>query len=130
MVNAVTYILENDSTIQSLIGQNKSGSKTKVYPVVVPETEKAPYIVCRVAGRVREGKDCDSRYQIEVISYANSYDDLNAINDAIITALESEPGGTINGVSFSFAVFNTEMDGFEKDHDLYSKMSTFSVYGL
>lgn len=129
MLKAITYILENDATLQSLIGQNKAGGKHKVYPVVVPETEKAPYVVCRIAGRSREGKDCDSRYQIEVISYATSYDGVTEINDAIIDALESQTGGTINDVSFSFAVYNTEMDGFEKDHDLYSKMVTFSVYG-
>lgn len=130
MINAVIYILENDATLQAQIGQNKAKTKYKVYPVVVFETEAAPYCVCRVASKISSAKNCGYTWSIEVTSYATSYDKLTLINDAVISALENQASGTINGDSFGYAVFDGEYDGFDKDHDLYSKTTTFSVHGL
>ena len=130
MINAVIYILENNATLQAELGQNKAKTKYKVYPVVVFETETAPYCVCRVASKTTSAKNCGYTWTIEVTSYATTYDKLTAINDAVITALENQASGTINGDSFGYAVFDNEYDQFDKDHDLYSKITTFSVHGL
>jgi len=130
MLKAVTYILENDATLQSLIGSNKSGSKHKVYPVVVPETEKAPYCVCRIVSKERTAKNCGYIWSIEVTSYATSYDTVTDINDAVISALEGAASGTVNGENYGWSNFSTESDQFDKDHDLYAKISTFDVYGI
>jgi len=130
MINAIVYILNNDATLSSLLGNNKADTKTKVYPVVVSETEKAPYCVCRVASKSRLAKGCSYTFSIEVTAYSTSYDDLYDISEAIIDALESTASGTYNGDSFAFAVFNNEYDNFSKDHDLYYKTLTFDVNGL
>lgn len=130
MLKAVTYILENDATLQTLIGANKANEKHKVYPVVVPETERAPYCVCRIVSKERVAKACGYIWNVEVTSYANSYDKVTEINDAVIDALESEPSGTVNGENYGWSVFSSESDQFDKDHDLYAKITTFEVHGI
>lgn len=126
MVNAVTYILENNVTVASLCGTNAAGDKTKVYPVVVPSSEKAPYIAVRQSGRVSAGKNCGDVFTIEVISYETSYDRVTALNAAVISALEAQASATVNGVTFGYLNQVNEVDDFVKgDHDLFAKISTF-----
>lgn len=127
MVKAITYILENDSTVQGIIGQNASGDKYKVYPVVVPQSEKEPYIIVRQSGKVATGKGCNSfDYIVEVLSYHTSYDNVTALAAAVKSALEGQGTTTINGVAFGFLNFTNEVDSFSVDHgNLYLKLQTF-----
>lgn len=130
MLKAITYILENDPTIQSIVGSNSTASKHKIYPVVVPESEKAPYCVARVSGREMMGKNCSYKWNIEVTSYHTSYDYLDDLNEAVINAILNESAGTINNENFGFAVLISEIDGYNSDHSLYMKATTFEVNGL
>lgn len=130
MLKAITYILENDSTVQSLVGLNKAGDKHKVYPVVIPETEAAPYVVARISGKILGAKGCGHIFTIEVNVYHYSYDDVSALAQAVEDALLSEPEGTINSVSFGWAQLLNESDEFVKDHDLYVKTLSFQAHGL
>lgn len=127
MVNAVTYILDNSAAVQALVGLRSSGgSDYKVFPVVVFESEKAPYIVVKQSGKVRLGKNCAYTYTIDVISYAGSYDAVNALSDACVTALEAQAAATVNGFAFSFLSVVNEVDGeYIREHNLYSKVATF-----
>jgi hypothetical protein len=127
MVNAVTYILDNNATVQSLVGL-RDGATTdyKVFPVVVFESEKAPYIVVKQSGKVRTAKSCPPNYTIDVISYAGSYDAVNALNDACVSALEAQTAATVNGFTFSYLNVVNEVDGeYIREHNLYSKIATF-----
>ncbi len=127
MVNAVTYILDNNTTVKSLVGL-RSGATTdyKVFPVVVFESEKAPYIVVRQSGRVSTAKNCGSTYTVDVISYANSYDAVNALSEACKVAIEAQTSTTVNGVSYGFMNMVNEVDGeFVREHLLYSKVATY-----
>lgn len=130
MLKAITYILENDVTVQSVVGLNKAGDKHKVYPVVIPETESAPYLVARISGKVPGAKDCGYIYTIEVNAYHYSYDDVSALAAAAENALITEGSGTINGVSFGWAQLQNENDDFVKDHDLYVKTLSFQAHGI
>lgn len=127
MVKAITYILENNATIQGIIGQNAAADKYKVYPVVVPQSETEPYIVVRQTGKVAVGKGCDSyNYVIEVLSYEKSYDDVTTLANAVRSALEGQSTTTVNGVAFGFLNFTNESDSFSADHgNSYVKISTF-----
>lgn len=130
MLKAITYILENDNGVQSLVGNNAAGDKHKIYPVVVPETETAPYCVCRISSKTITGKNCGYIWTIEVSSYDTTYDDVTLLNDAVINALISEGPGTVNSETFGWANHVNESDDFNKDHDLYVKIATFEVHGL
>lgn len=126
MVNAVTYILENNETIQGLVGVRSTGSDYKVFPGVVFESEKGPYIVVRQSGQVPAGKNCGHVYTIDVISYAKSYDAVQTLTAAVRSALEAQGSATVNSVGFGFLNFVNEVDGeFLKDHLLYTRITTF-----
>ncbi len=125
MINAVTYILEHDSTVQGLVGLNAVGDKHKVYPVIAPQSETAPYIAVRVNGRVRAAKGCAWTWGIIIACYAISYDEASALNEAVINALEGAQGGTINSEDFSFLNQVNEADDFVNEHKLYAKVTTF-----
>jgi len=130
MLKAITYILENDATVQAAVKRNKATDKHKVYPVVVPETETAPYLVCRLTGKVPGAKNCGYLYTVEVVAYHFSYDDVTTLIEAAENALINQGQATINGVSFGFAQLTNESDDFVKDHDLYVKTATFQAHGI
>lgn len=134
MIKAITYILENDATVQSLVGGNAAADKHKVYPVIVPSSEVEPYIAVRLTSKRMLGRDADCGYEygFQVSSYATSYDDVTALNDAVVSALTGQASATVNGVSVGFINFITEHDEFAVDrisityeHPVYMKVSTF-----
>lgn len=128
MVKVVTYILENNTTVQSLVGLRANpdtDSKHKVFPVVTTQDNKAPYIVVRLASRARVAKNCDWNYGVQVVSYANSYDAVTELNEAVITAIESQARGTVNGETFGFMYCTGEADDYVKEFNLYAKVTTF-----
>jgi len=125
MIKAVTYILENNSTVQGIVGLRSAGTDYKVFPVVVPQSEKAPYIAVRLSGKTSLGKDCGYTYTVEVVSYHTSYDDVTTLNAAVISALTGQAGATVNGVAFGALNFSNESDDFVKDHGLYAKVTSF-----
>lgn len=125
MVKAITYILENDATVVTLCGLNAEGTKTKVYPVVVPNSEKSPYIAVRQIGKVEVGKECDYNYSIQVSSYHTTYDGVTALSAAVIAALKAQGSATVNGVSLAFVNYSNEIDEFDLEHSLYVKIATF-----
>jgi Protein of unknown function (DUF3168) len=127
MVKAVTYILENNATVQGIIGQNAAADKYKVYPVIVPQSEKEPYLVVRQASKVATGKGCSSYdYSVEVLSYHTTYDDVTTLAEAVRSALEGQATTTVNGVDFGFLNFTNEVDSFSVEHgNLYVKVLTF-----
>lgn len=127
MVDAATYILDNNATIQGLVGLRSSGgSDYKVFPVVVFESETAPYIVVRQSGQTPVAKGCSDNFTIDVIYYATSYDAVKALSAAGRSALEGQATGTVNGVTFGYLNFTNEVDGdFVKEHMLYTRIQTF-----
>ena len=128
MVKVVTYILENNATVQGLVGLRANPDtdvKHKVFPVVMSQDNKAPYIVVRLSSRARAAKNCDWTYGVQVVSYANSYDDVTALNEAVITAIENQARGTVNGETFGFMYCSGESDDYVKEHNLYAKITTF-----
>ena len=127
MIKAITYILENNATVQGLVGNRVGGTTTdyKVFPVVVPESEKSPYIAVRLVAKTKQAKGCGYLYSVQTVSYHTTYDGVTALNNAVIAAIEGQASGTVNGVAFSFANFSNESDEFVNEHKLYAKISTF-----
>lgn len=127
MIQAVTYILETDATFQSLVGLNVAGTKYKAYPVIAPQNEKAPYAVCRMTSMVLKYKgrsvfDCE----FLVSSYDINYDDVYAIDNAVVEALVPIRG-TYNGVQIDYLEHVGTTDDFvETFSGLYVKNSTFN----
>ncbi len=136
MIKAVTYILENDATVQSLVGDNSRSSKHKIFPVIVPQSEVEPYIAVRLLNKTPTGRNCGFQYTIAVTSYHTSYDDVTELNQAVIYAIEGTASGTVNGCDFSGLNLISESDEFAVDriavtheHPVYAKISTFIGMG-
>lgn len=125
MIQAVTYILSNNVTVQGLLGLNAVKDKYKVYPVVVPVNETHPYVACRVVAAPRVGKSCYFNYTVQVSIYHDTYDEMNALAVAVRNAIEAQGAGTVNGVDFSFLNYTDQSDDFEKEHNLYYRTYTF-----
>lgn len=130
MLKAVIHILTNDATVQSLVGLNRAGDKYKVYPIVVPDTEGYPYCVARMSGKTPGAKNCGYIYNIEVVAYHTSYDDVSDLIEAIEDALISAPAQEVEGVSFGFSFLINESDDFIRDQDLYVKTASFQAHGI
>ncbi len=129
MIKAITYILNNDSNVQSLLGRNEADSKYKVYPSVVPQTEIAPYIAVRKTAGVNIHKQStDQEGQFDVYSYCKTYDETEALETEVIRALVGISGSQ-NSVSISFINQVNSRD----DHVLiggellYSRVTTFQI---
>lgn len=137
MMNAVTYILNNNATVGTLVGANTAASKKKVYPVIVPSSEVEPYISVRILSRERVAKDCaDYRYTVAVSSFTLNYDTTEALNTAVINALEGQASGTVNGEAFGHLRFISDSDEYAVDriaitheHPVYLKTAIFVGMG-
>ena len=130
MVKGITHILKNNATIQGLVGQNVAGNRYKVYPAVCPQPEKYPYIVVRLTGKTPiESKEAPNTYEYtyDVYSFSNDYDGAEAIDNAVVDALDHIAEGTHNGVVFSEIRHTNTVDGnyIEDYGGLFSKISTF-----
>lgn len=125
MIKAVTSILNNDATIQALIGLNSEGVKTKVYPVVVPNSEKSPYITVTLTSKTYLAKGCSYSYGFQVNCWDVNYDKAIEIADAVTSVLTGCGSGSVNGYNVSFINFTSESDTFDKDYNLFGKIVSF-----
>lgn len=126
MLRGPIAILTANATIQALIGQNETDDKYKVYPVIAPQTEKAPYITVAMMGGQRSGKGCGRQMQFVVACAASSYDAVSEIDEAVIDAYNDITAGVYEGVQVDFVnEVNLSSDEFNLDHQLYVRKSIF-----
>jgi hypothetical protein len=127
MIHGVTYILNTDATFQSRAGLNAAATKYKAYPVIAPQDEKAPYSICRMTSMQLQYKgrsvfECE----FQVTSYHNNYDDVYALDNAVVEALVPIRG-TYNGVNFGYIEHTGTTDDIAETYGiLYVKVSTFN----
>lgn len=127
MLKGLIAILTADAGVQALVGQNEETVKYKVYPVIAPSTEKAPYITLTLAGGSRAAKGCGREHNFNVVSVAESYDAVDALDNAVITAYEDAAAGTYEGVPVDMInEVSVSVDSFSLDHKVYIRQSTFS----
>lgn len=122
---AITHILKEDATVANLVGLNAEGDKPKVYPIVVPESEKSPYVVVTVVGRTVVAKGCADVFSFQVVSYHTQEEGCMELHEACKTALLTAPSATYNGFELSLVNFTTESDGFIREGNLYYKIAVY-----
>ncbi len=133
MVKAITYILNNDATVESLVGLNTAGTKSKIYPMFATQKEDFPLItvweVSRIPEQCKGQRSTSFRYGYEVHVFAPTYDGLNAICVAVSNALEDNSTTPVNGVDFQSKIVNTNRrDGvYLEDYKVYSKILSFEA---
>lgn len=133
MVKALTYILANDATVASLVGDNGAANTAKVYPVIATQAERYPFVVVRQAARLPEfcrgQRPTTFNYTYDVAIVAKDYDELDALQEAVIDAIEdASVSATINGVRFTDRIRNTNAFDAEyiEKYECYERVLTFA----
>ncbi len=134
MTPAIVAILIADSNVQTLVGQNKEGDKYKVYPVIVPEGESHPYIAVRTNSRPPE--ECKAQRpsafmpSATVFCYAQTYEDVLALEAAVIDAIDHKTSGSYGNTNVSNLRYIDTSDAFVKTSDgqgLYVRQPQFEA---
>ena len=123
MVNkAVYHILKNDSTLQSILGNN-------IFPVVMEEETKAPCLVFTRDSLTpvydKSGAVVDEN-AVSVLMFAKSYTESIEIVDAVRTALELKKG-SFNGVQIISSRIEKGDEGFDLESATFWQQLTFQI---
>ena len=135
MTKALIDILIDDSNIQALIGQKTQAntSEYKVYPLVVTQGEKPPYLVVKTTSR--PPVECKSQRPsaftptAQVICYDPVYEDVLAIEAAVIDALSGK-SGSFNGINVTYIRYVDSTEEWIQNTDgqgLYVRIPTFEA---
>jgi hypothetical protein len=134
MTEGIVAILIADSNVYSLVGQNKAGDKYKVYPVVVPQGEVHPYIVAKT--KARPPVECKGQRpsaftpSTTVYCYAQKYEDVLDLEDAVINALDRKEAGSYGGMNLAELRYVNSSEDFIQTTDglgLYVRMPQFEA---
>ena len=133
MIDGVISILKDDSTLTTDVGLNKAGTTVKVYPVVCPQGEEMPYIICAITGcSEKECKDIIGHPQDEtfdILVYAKNYTDVSAIELRAIEIL-TEFSGNSSDSHISEIILQTHRDLFDNDRKAYVRVASFKGSGF
>lgn len=132
MVKGIVHILINDSAVRTEVGRNKADDKYKVYPVVCPSQEEKKYITVSQTGKppveCKTGNPTSWDGRFDVICWAKNYDDLDAMEAAVVAALDNKTEGTYNGVLFSEIRYADGKDMFSNESQLYARVISFNCW--
>jgi hypothetical protein len=132
MVKAITYILANNASVQTLVGRNKANDKYKVYPVVCPSAEENKYLVVSKTSNIpvecKQGRPTSFDSSFDVFAYCKNYDDLDELTEAVKSALDRIASNTYNGVNLSEVRYANEKDLFSNDNQLYVRQISFNCW--
>jgi hypothetical protein len=133
MTHGIVDILINDSTVQTLVGLNEEEDKYKVFALVVPQKETAPYIACKMTSR----PPIDSKSErasffsptVAVFCYATNYKDCLDLERAVKNALDGT-SGTHNGVHFNKIRYADSSEDFinTDGNGLYVRIPSFTCF--
>jgi len=128
MIQGIIEILKSSTAVTSLVGQNASGDKPKIYPVICPQSEETKYITVHETSlppiRCKDGIT-DYNFSVNVICYGEKYGDINEMANAVISALDSRKL-TAAGVTFKNLIYDTRQDGYDPEAKKYLKIVQFS----
>jgi hypothetical protein len=129
MIKAIIDILNKSSHVTNAVGLNSEGNKAKVYPVVTPQSESAPFVNVRESGRdaiqCKGSATTEYNYSISVVCYAESYEEVNNIADAVQLSLDNQKG-TFGGQNVKSMKYQSRQDSFDQAAQLYVKDITIT----
>lgn len=124
MIKEVIEKLISDTDIQDKVGVNKAGTTVKVFPVVCPQGETAPYVTCSITGSdpigCKEHRGLPEEEYFDIITYAEKYDQLDDIEHTIVDVLN-----TLEDDVFSLVILQSHKDMFDNDRKIFARVSSF-----
>lgn len=102
MTHGIVEILRGNNSIQSIVGTATADSSTyKAFAVLVPQTEKPPFIACRVVNvEPTECKDQQSNEEVDTIQidcYHYSYEECYELYRVVRSVLDNYSGTLSDG---------------------------------
>lgn len=132
MMQGIIEILTEDTAVQTLVGLNAAALKYKVYPVISPQTEKPPYVVCTLTGSTpaqMKGDPSDLDVEnFECLIYANNYEQGHNIDIAIRDALDNKRANTDTGIYFDKIWFVSRRDAAVEGREamIYVRVASYA----
>jgi hypothetical protein len=133
MIQGIIEILLDDVTTRTLVGQDKTLTTYKFYPVISPQSERPPYVVGALTGTSpAQTKDCVSTLDNEnfdLLIYGNNYEEVDNIDRAIRTALDGKNSNTDNGIHFNKIYFQSRRDAAVegKEGMIFCRVASYSA---
>ena|SRR5690349_3654644 len=129
MITGISEILTDNATVTALVGMNTRENKPKIYWVVCPDAEKAPYVILSLLGNNPNNKDDSSTLddtRFAAFIYTNNPEEAEEISEAIRAALELK-NVTAGGKLYYRIRYVSENDGYDKEALLPYRVATYSA---
>jgi hypothetical protein len=131
MTSGIIEILTDSVTVQGLVGQNRAGTKYKVYPTVCPDTEDQPYVVVSKTSNntQSQGKDVDSLLDYptyDIRAYSKNFRTTEEISEACRAAVDNMASVT-DVCEFRRIWAINDYDAFDNDAELYVHILTIGA---
>ena len=116
MIHGVIQLLVNATTVKNAVGQNKTGDRYKVFPVIADADEQPPFSVASITGnkptQMKDGSSIVDRISFRLITYSETYEQIDAIDTAMRFILDGFRG-TSSGVEMDVSLVNQTDSGVE-----------------
>lgn len=123
MEAAVRNILVNNTSVSALIAN--------IFPETIPQGALFPAMFYSLLNsnptRCKEGNSGLYTDTLRITIYADRYNDIKAIKQAVINALDDHPGGLIEGVWIDGISFDDERGGYDSEAKAYQRIIDFEV---
>lgn len=119
-MTTVIASLATDNAITSMVGD-------RVFPVMIPQTQKAPSIVLAIVGNLpgntHQGVSALDQVNFDVWVEGRTYADVETLGNLVRRKLESLRTDTIQSIRYQ-----TENDGeYNQEVHLFSRVLTFTI---
>ncbi len=131
MTSGIIEILTDSVAVQTLVGQNDSADKYKVYPFKAPQREKGPYIiVAKTSNNTQsQGKEIESSLDYpsyDVLCYAKNFRTTEELHEAARAALDNMSSVT-EVCTFRRIWMVTDRDAFDEAAEMYVHVATYAA---
>jgi hypothetical protein len=110
MTEGIVNLLVNNTTVQTLVGQNVRADKYKVYPLITPQGERPPYITVQMTTRTavpcKGGRPTAFITQASINCYTVNYEDCRELARACSDVVDNQ---TYTGDDYSLVeIYQTD----------------------
>jgi hypothetical protein len=130
MTHGIVEALIENSLVQSAVGLNGDGDTYKVYPVMIPQGEKPPYVCARVTGitpsACKGEPTLQERDRVQVDCYAASYQEAYTLYRIVRNVLDNMSNTLSDGTKIEVTI-NDAVDMTEQQ---MNELARIGVYGV
>lgn len=133
MTHALVEWLVNNAQVKQVVGLNGDGDTHKVYPVMVPQGEKAPYVCVRVTSV--QPQQCKGEATLEEVDtvqvdcYHNSYHEAYLLYRVVRDVLDGHEFTASDGTKLE-AVFDNARDATATEMNDLGKRDMWGIVSI